>query len=49
MTDKASAVPSAVEIVQRDNCYKGFYRLDKVRLRHELFAGGMGQIGRAHV
>lgn len=43
MTDKASAVPSAVEIVQRDNCYKGFYRLDKVRLRHELFAGGMGR------
>ncbi|GGU60671.1 ADP-ribose pyrophosphatase [Pseudomonas laurentiana] len=43
MTDKANAVPSAVDIVQRDNCYKGFYRLDKVRLRHELFAGGMGR------
>lgn len=43
MTDKANAVPSAVDIVQRENCYKGFYRLDKVRLRHELFAGGMGR------
>ncbi|MGF6593561.1 NUDIX domain-containing protein [Pseudomonas sp. 2835] len=38
-----NAVPSQVEIVDRATCYKGFYRLDKVRLRHELFAGGMGR------
>ncbi|ROL77440.1 NUDIX domain-containing protein [Pseudomonas vranovensis] len=38
-----NATPAKVEIVDRANCYKGFYRLDKVRLRHELFAGGMGR------
>ncbi|KJK19816.1 NUDIX domain-containing protein [Pseudomonas sp. NPDC087612] len=38
-----NAVPGQVEIVDRATCYKGFYRLDKVRLRHELFAGGMGR------
>jgi ADP-ribose pyrophosphatase len=34
---------SDVEILQRDTCFQGFYRLDRVRLRHRLFAGGMGQ------
>ena len=43
MTDNSSTVPAAVEIVQRDTCFQGFYRLDRVRLRHELFAGGMGR------
>jgi ADP-ribose pyrophosphatase len=43
MTDFANATPSTVEIVERESCYKGFYRLDRVRLRHELFAGGMSR------
>lgn len=43
MTDPANSVPKAVEITQRDNCFQGFYRLDKLHLRHELFAGGMGK------
>ncbi|CAM3787919.1 NUDIX domain-containing protein [Pseudomonas wadenswilerensis] len=38
-----NATPGKVEIIDQVNCYKGFYRLDKVRLRHELFAGGMGR------
>jgi ADP-ribose pyrophosphatase len=43
MTDANHSVPKAVEIEQRENCYKGFYKLDKVLLKHELFAGGMSR------
>ncbi|MEE1868672.1 NUDIX domain-containing protein [Pseudomonas auratipiscis] len=43
MSDTSNTVPSDVEIVERVNCFKGFYQLDRVSLRHELFAGGMGR------
>ena len=43
MTDITKATPSAVEIVKRENGYQGFYQLDRVFLRHELFAGGMSR------
>ena len=43
MSDTLKPVPTDVEIVERVNCFKGFYQLDRVRLRHELFAGGMGR------
>ncbi|WP_060510705.1 NUDIX domain-containing protein [Pseudomonas sp. NBRC 111124] len=43
MSDTLNSAPRAVEIVKRDNCFKGFYKLDKVQLRHELFAGGMSR------
>ena len=43
MTDFANAVPTAVDIVRREKCYEGFYKLDRVHLRHELFAGGMSR------
>lgn len=43
MSDTLNSVPRAVEIVKRENCFQGFYKLDKVHLRHELFAGGMGR------
>lgn len=43
MSDTLNSVPRAVEIVERVNCFQGFYKLDKVRLRHELFEGGMGR------
>ena len=43
MTDFAKAIPSAVDIVRREQCYKGFYKLDRLHLRHELFAGGMSR------
>lgn len=31
-----------VVIEQREHCFKGFYQLDRVHLKHRLFAGGMG-------
>jgi len=40
MSNPLLSEPKNVEIIQREQCYKGFYRLDKVRLRHELFDGG---------
>ncbi|HCN46910.1 MAG TPA: ADP-ribose diphosphatase [Pseudomonas sp.] len=43
MTDKINSVPTAVEIVGRETCFQGFYRLDRVRVRHELFDGGMSR------
>ncbi|NYH08448.1 NUDIX domain-containing protein [Pseudomonas moraviensis] len=43
MTDFASATPAAIDIVRREQCFKGFYKLDRVHLRHELFAGGMSR------
>jgi len=33
--------PKQVEILERQVCYQGFYRLERLRLRHQLFAGGM--------
>ncbi|MDP2147857.1 MAG: ADP-ribose diphosphatase, partial [Pseudomonas sp.] len=41
MTDSAKSTPTRFEEVQRDNAYSGFYKLDRVQLRHELFDGGM--------
>ena len=44
MTDTTKATtPRTVEIVKREQCFKGFYQLDRVHLRHELFAGGMSR------
>jgi len=33
-----------VEIIERETCFQGFYRLDRLRLRHQQFKGGMGPI-----
>jgi ADP-ribose pyrophosphatase len=41
MTDANQSVPTQVEITKRENCFKGFYKVDKLFLRHELFSGGM--------
>ena len=43
MTDFANATPNTVDIVKRETCFKGFYKLDRLVLRHELFAGGMSR------
>jgi ADP-ribose pyrophosphatase len=32
-----------VEILGREQCFRGFYRLDRLRLRHRQFSGAMGQ------
>ncbi|WP_041795620.1 NUDIX domain-containing protein [Pararhodospirillum photometricum] len=34
--------PSKVEIIARETAYKGYLQVDRIRLRHELFAGGQG-------
>lgn len=31
-----------VEIVTRETCFQGFYRLDRLQLRHRQFSGAMG-------
>jgi len=33
-----------VDIIERKTCFEGFYRLDRLRLRHQQFAGGMGPL-----
>jgi ADP-ribose pyrophosphatase len=33
--------PSAVEILERKTVFQGYFRMDRYRLRHETFAGGM--------
>ncbi|MCK1978443.1 hypothetical protein LNK15_15520, partial [Jeotgalicoccus huakuii] len=43
MAHALNSVPKGFEIIERANCFQGFYKLDKLRLRHELFAGGMGR------
>ncbi|RMT15595.1 hypothetical protein ALP52_04235 [Pseudomonas amygdali pv. mori] len=43
MTQTTRSAPSAFETIQRENCFKGFYRLDKLHVRHELFDGGMSK------
>ncbi|WP_019643704.1 NUDIX domain-containing protein [Novispirillum itersonii] len=34
--------PTAVKVAQKETLFKAYSRLDRYRLRHELFAGGMG-------
>lgn len=33
-----------VQILEREVCYQGFYRLEKLSLRHRLFSGAMGPV-----
>ncbi|MCL4316189.1 MAG: ADP-ribose diphosphatase [Gammaproteobacteria bacterium] len=32
------------EIIQREVCYQGFFRLERYRLRHDLFSGGSSRV-----
>ena len=34
------------QILDRETCYRGFFRLDRCRVRHELYAGGSHEISR---
>lgn len=43
MPDSSRSTPKAVEIDKTERCFQGFYRLDKLFLRHELFNGGMSK------
>ncbi|MCY1176984.1 ADP-ribose pyrophosphatase [compost metagenome] len=44
MSESSKTADLKVEIVEREACFRGFYALDRVHLRHELFAGGMGPV-----
>ncbi len=44
MSESPKTADLKVEIVEREACFRGFYALDRVHLRHELFAGGMGPV-----
>lgn len=36
--------PMRVECLERNVVYQGFFRMEKLRLRHELFGGGMSAV-----
>ena len=42
MSELFKADADSLEILQRETCFKGFYRLDRLRLRHRQFSGAMG-------
>ncbi|MDY0205801.1 MAG: NUDIX domain-containing protein [Pseudomonas sp.] len=42
MSERAMNREDDVVIEQRERCFQGFYRLDRVHLQHRLFAGAMG-------
>lgn len=44
MSDTFNPGPDAYEIVEREDCFRGFYRLDRLHLRHRLFSGDMGPV-----
>jgi len=33
-----------IEIIEREACFQGFYRLDRLQLRHRQFSGEMGPV-----
>ncbi|MCW8829837.1 MAG: ADP-ribose diphosphatase [Gammaproteobacteria bacterium] len=41
MSDKRGPSGVQVEILDREECYRGFFRMEKYRLRHRLYNGGM--------
>ncbi len=44
MSESPKTADLKVEIVEREACFRGFYALDRVHLRHTLFRGGMGPV-----
>ena len=44
MTEPFKPGPEAVDLMARETCFQGFYRLDRLTLRHRLFEGGMGPV-----
>lgn len=42
MTERVLTGADDVVVEQREQCFKGFYQLDRVHLKHRLFAGKMG-------
>lgn len=44
MSEIFKAGPDDVEISEREECFSGFYRIERLQLRHRQFAGGMGPL-----
>ena len=44
MTDNKLTVPSTVELIERQAVFQGYFRIDRLKLRHKLFAGGMSNV-----
>ena len=44
MSESLQKTDLKVEIVEREACFRGFYALDRLHLRHEQFRGGMGPL-----
>ena len=44
MSESLQTTDLEVEIVAREACFRGFYALDRVHLRHGLYRGGMGPV-----
>src|SRR5699024_5557351 len=42
MTERSMTGKKDVVVEQRERCFQGFYRLDRLDLKHRLFAGTMG-------
>lgn len=42
MSDTFKPGPDAVQIIEREACFRGFYSLDRLQLRHLQFSGEMG-------
>ena len=42
MTERVMTAKDDVLVEQRERCFQGFYRLDRLQLKHRLFAGNMG-------
>ena len=42
MTERAMTAKDDVVVEQRERCFQGFYRLDRLHLKYRLFACNMG-------
>lgn len=43
LENKVALETGAVKILERENCFNGFYRLDRLKIKHKLFSGKMGK------
>jgi len=42
MSETFKPGPDDVQILRREQCFSGFYRLERLHLRHRQFSGAMG-------
>ena len=44
MTDNNPMATASVELIERQAVFQGYFRIDRLKLRHKLFAGGMSNL-----